>query len=203
MAALSTIVSDNKDGTYTVQGWKDDGKTDVVLENGKKVGESLTTHSFVDEKNHAVVGAIIDTKSNEGQKFIDNEIVRDNPNVFDYKDNAKINQNYDFKSRGLPENSTEQEALKYRTRGSMTSDGKMASARDFGNIGAGIVAARAGSPDWYSKIKFEELQGGKEPPVSAKAQQIGLNIGHLLRTIDQLKKEYEQLKGGVLREPKY
>src|SRR5690606_32448910 len=128
------------------------------------------------ENNNAVVGAVIDTNSSEGQDFIDNEIIRDNPNVFHYKDNAELNQHYDFKSRGLNKKATEQEALIYRTRGSMTSDGKMASARDFGNIGAGIVAGRTGAPHWYAKRKFNQLQGGQEPPVSAKAQQIGLDV---------------------------
>lgn len=65
MEGQTTIVTAGKDGTFIVKDWKDDGKTDVVLENGKKVGESLTTHSFVDENNHAVVGAVIDTKSHD------------------------------------------------------------------------------------------------------------------------------------------
>ncbi len=198
MQPTTTIVTAGKNGTYIVKGWKDDGKTDVVLENGKKVGESLTTHSFVDENNNAVVGAVIDTKSTDGQKFVDNEIIRDNPNVLTYSKIATLNEHFDFKSRELSEKATEQEALKYRTRGSMTTDGKMASARDFGNIGAGIVAARAGLPDWLSKKKFNNLQGGEEPPVSAKAQAIGLKIGNVLNANDQLKmKKYGRLGGGL------
>jgi hypothetical protein len=185
MHGETTIVGDNGDGTYTVKDWVDDGSTDVVLENGKKVGESLTTHSFVDEHNAPVVGAVIDTRSNKGQKFIDDEIIAADPTVLHYKAKATLWQHYDFKSRGLKKGTTDEEALIYRTRGSMTSDGKMASARDFGNMAAGIVAARAGIPHSVAKREFNKLQGGKEPPVSAKAQQIGLDIGAALRTADR------------------
>ncbi len=178
-----------EDGSYKVKAWVDDGKKDVVLENGKKVGQSLTTHSFVNEHNEAVVGAIIDTKSSEGQDFINKEIIEANPSMFHYKDNAELNEHYDFKSRGLDKKATGAEALIHRTRESMTSDGKMASARDFGNVAAGIVAARAGIPHWIAKIKFNELQGGKEPPVSAKAQQISLNLGSALRIEDRIRRE--------------
>lgn len=80
---------------------------------------------------------------------------------------------------------TEREALTHRTRGSMTSDGKMASARDFGNMAAGIVATRAGVPHWLAKQQFNKLQGGLEPLVSAKAQQLGLDMGTALRTADR------------------
>ena len=177
LSGQTTIVGDNGDGTYTVKDWIDDGKTDVVLDDGTKVGESLTTHSFVNEHNDPVVGAVIDTRSSEGQDFIDDEIIRDDPNIFDYKDNATLNEHFDLKSRGLKEGATGEEALIHRTRGSMTSDGKMASARDFGNMGAGIVAGRTVLPNWIARMKFNKLQGGKEPPVSAKAQEIGLQIG--------------------------
>lgn len=94
--------------------------------------------------------------------------------------NATLNEHYDLKSRGLAEDANEQESLIHRTRGSITKDGKMASARDFGNVAAGIVAARYGVPHFLAKQRFNKLQGGNEPPVSAKAQQIGLDIGSKL-----------------------
>jgi RHS repeat-associated protein len=176
----TTIVDENEDGTYTVVDWVDDGSTDVVTQDGTKVGESLTTHSFVNEHNEPVKGAVIDLSSTEGQDFIDQEIVADDPAINHYKANAKLNEHYDFKSRDLPKNSNEQEALIHRTRGSVTKDGKFASARDFGNMAAGIVAGRAGVPHSMAKKAFNDLQGGQEPPVSAKAQQIGLNMGTAL-----------------------
>ncbi|CAL2063827.1 hypothetical protein T190820D02B_60001 [Tenacibaculum sp. 190524A05c] len=187
MGPETTIVKDIGDGKYEVTAWVDDGKTDVVLEDGTKIGESLTTHSFVDAKNNAVEGAIIDTNSTEGQDFIDDEIIEGDPNLFDYKDNAKLNQDYDFKSRNLNNESTDKEALVHRTRGSMTSDGKMASARDFGNMAAGIVATRNGVPKPVAIYKFEQLQGGKEPPVSSKAQEIGFKKGFEIKKQDAQK----------------
>ena len=59
----------------------------------------------------------------------------------------------------------------------MTSDGKMASARDFGNMGAGIIATRNGVGVDLAKWQMNKLQGGQEPPVSEKAQAIGYSIG--------------------------
>lgn len=172
----TTIVGDNGNGTFIVKGWIDDGSTDVITEDGTKVGESLTTHSFVDENDNAVVGAVIDTNSTEGQNFIDNEIIGDNPNVLKYGFQAyKVGKPLDFKSRGLEE-SGERLSI-HAARGSMTADGKMASARDFGNIAAGIVSGRAGIGWSLSEGAFNLLQGGQEPPVSAKAQKIGWNMG--------------------------
>lgn len=75
----------------------------------------------------------------------------------------------------------------------MTSDGKMASARDFGNMAAGIVASRAGIPHFAAKMAFNHLQGGQEPPVSAKAQQIGLNMGDKLFWRDIYQREYNKV----------
>ncbi|MGX9987542.1 RHS repeat-associated core domain-containing protein, partial [Soonwooa purpurea] len=175
----STIVKNGEEkGTYVVTGWVDDGKTDVKLENGKKVGESLTTHSFLDENGNAVVGAVINTNSREGQNFIDNEIIKNNPGVIKYMLNAyKVGLSLDFKSRGLDNPQTNSNLLVHATRGSMTKDGKMASARDFGNMGAGIVAGRAGYSLQEAQRAFNLLQGGPEPPVSQKAQQIGHSIG--------------------------
>lgn len=95
-----------------------------------------------------------------------------------------MNEKYDFKSRGLKDGATDKEALTHRTRGSMTSDKKMASARDFGNMAAGIVAIRNGVPEPIAVYKFEQLQGGKEPPVSSKPQKVGFKIGFEMRKID-------------------
>lgn len=202
------VCKGEEEGIYVVTGGEANKDKGVYLDNGKggkgrKVGEMLTTHSFFNEKDNTVVGAKIDTRSTEGQDFIDNEIIRDDPNVFDYRDNAKLNQHFDLKSRGLNENATEREALVHRTRGSMTSDGKMASARDFGNMAAGIVAARAGAPHWFAKMKFNQLQGGPEPPVSAKAQQIGLDMGSKLRKSDWREKQFQRIMNFPLLGPKY
>jgi RHS repeat-associated protein len=203
------IVTKGKtDGTYVVKSGEANSDRGVYLDDGKggkgeRVGTMKTTHSFFDETNKAVAGTSINTKSKEGQTFIDNEIIGDNPNLFFYKDRASLNEHYDFKSRGLAENASVAEALIYRTRGSMTADGEMASARDFGNIAAGIVASRAGLPHWIARWKFEQLQGGTEPPVSAKAQQQGLDIGSKLFKKEQAEREVEKIKNGYIGPLKY
>jgi|GEM_PF-3078922 len=79
-----------------------------------------------------------------------------------------------------------EEFLKYKSRLN-----EIFTNEDFGNMAAGIVAARAGIPDLVAKMKFGELQGGPEPPVSAKAQQIGLNIGRKLFWSDYGKRRLE------------
>ena len=74
MAPFSTLVTENKDGTHTVVGGDaNDGDNNIYIaeknENGeyvstgKSIGESITSHSFFDENDNAVVGAIIDAKS--------------------------------------------------------------------------------------------------------------------------------------------
>lgn len=63
----------------------------------------------------------------------------------------------------------------------------MASARDFGNMAAGIVAIRNGVPKPVAIYMFEQLQGGKEPPVSSKAQEIGFKKGFEIKKQDAQK----------------
>ena len=160
MGVETTIVEKGKkDGTYVVKDWINDGKTDVVLENGTKVGESETTHSFVDDNNKAVVGAVIDTNSREGQNFIDNEIIKGNPSELGYMPNATGGGDYDFKRRGMKEALKDGKTeLQQLYRGSMTSDGKMTSARDVGNVAAGIVSGRAGNSYGESRFVFDALE---------------------------------------------
>lgn len=125
--------------------------------------------------------AIINIRSREGQNFIDNEIIKNNPGVIKYMMNAyKVGLSLDFKSRGLDNPNENPALLVHAARGSMTSNGKMASARDFGNIAAGIVSARAGFSYGQAQAAFNFLQGGPEPKVSEQAQRIGHAIGSKL-----------------------
>ena len=199
-AAETTIVTKGEeDGTYTVTGWIDDGKTDVVLrEDCTVIGQSLTTHSFVNEHNSAVVGAKIDTRSSEGQRFINEEIIGDHPNFITYGVKAyKVGTSLDFKSRDLGNSAS---LLVHATRGSMTEDGKMASARDFGNMAAGIVAGRSGFTWTQANRAFEWLQGGNEPINSSLAQQKGFEIGVGLIPNDNLNISNKWKEGLIERE---
>lgn len=141
MQGETTIVGDNGDGTFTVTGYIDDGKTDVVTTNGEKIGNSLTTHSFLDDNENLVTGAVIDMSSNEGQLFLD-ELKGHDPGLVQYANNAKGYEPYDFKTNCMDMCLGEEEQLQYKYRGGVLSDGTIASARDIGNIGAGYVAGK-------------------------------------------------------------
>ncbi|GLB49849.1 hypothetical protein [Neptunitalea lumnitzerae] len=142
------------------------------MEDGTKVGESLTTHSFV-ANGKAVKGTVIDTYSSEGACFIENEIIGADPEIIPYMWNGRGNKPYDFKTRDIKENKGEQSALQYMYRGSMTSDGKMASARDFGNLGAGIVAGRFGLGWGGSRFGFDALQSWQDSRLERGYLEIG------------------------------
>lgn len=192
----STDVTLNDDGTATVQKVDvDDGDKGVYVvdENGnrtgERLGETVTTHSFVDENGKAVKGAVIDLNSTEGQDFIDNEIVGTDIGLHDYTQKAKGGEELDFKRRGIDQRGS-QSPKQYMYRGSVTSDGKIGSARDFGNMGAGIVAGRAGLSWFEARAGFDGLQTyqegwfAREPAVTRKAQRVGFDIGRALRKSD-------------------
>ena len=193
----STIVEDNGDDTYTVVGGNaNDGDNNVYVVNseGQKsytLGESLTSHSFFGEDGEAVVGAVIDMNSTEGQSFIDNEIVATDIGLFEYMSNAKGGEPLDFKVRGINDRTAGTSRQQHVYRGSVTSTGKIGSARDFGNVGAGIVAGRTGYNWGESRMGFDALQsfqegrwGATEGVPTQKAQRVGHNIGTRLRSLD-------------------
>lgn len=78
----------------------DDGSTDIITQDGEKIGESLTTHSFVSDNGEAVKGAIIDLNDDSGQKFFDNQLSRGDIDLWNYMPNATGGQDYDFKRDG-------------------------------------------------------------------------------------------------------
>jgi RHS repeat-associated protein len=182
-APLHTIVEENEDGTYRVVGGDpNDGDTGIYVgsTDGEKIGESLTTHSFFDSNDKAVVGAQIDLESTEGQDFIDNDILGNDPGLLSaYK--FQHGGDLDFKRKGETENMTNQQRDAHRHRGSKTSNKKIASARDFGNMAAGIVAGRAGLSLKRTRNIFDFYQGGTEPAVSAYAQNYGWRMGVYIR----------------------
>ena len=77
----STIVEENEDGTLSVVGGdSNDGDRGIYIDDGsggkgEKLGESLTSHSFFGDDDQAIVGAVINLNSTEGQDFLESEIV--------------------------------------------------------------------------------------------------------------------------------
>jgi RHS repeat-associated protein len=196
---LSTDVVENEDGTYTVVGGDaEDGDKSIYVvsqdesgnyeRTGDVIGESVTTHSFFGENGQAVKGAVIDPNSTEGQDFIDQEIIAGDPNLVEYALNAGNGDDFDLKDRKIKEAVAEGKTPdQHRYRGSVTSDGKFGSARDFGNIGAGIVASR-NKLNWRgTRLAFDAYQSYKsgelktEGMPTQKAQKVGFKIGVGLR----------------------
>src|SRR5690606_10919975 len=117
-AGDSTFVSSGENGNYNVIGGNlkgDDKGVYVVDKNNKnknRIGESLTTHSFVDDKNKFVVGAEINLSSIEGQNFFDSEIK--NVDLFKYMNNAQGGETFDFKTRKMPIGLNDKEQEQYK-----------------------------------------------------------------------------------------
>ncbi len=164
------IVKETPDGKYEVVGGVADKDRGIYLDDGKggkgkKVGMMKTTHSFFDEKNNPVEGALLDPNSREGQNFV-NRVIKENPSLIDYMINATNGEDYDFKSENVdPElSSIEQQKLFYR--GSIDVNGEFGSARDFGNYAAGLVAARSGLSWVDARFGFDTYQGFKDNGVT-------------------------------------
>ncbi len=196
----TTVVTANDDGTYTVVDWIDDKKTDVVLEDGTKIGKSLTTHSFVGEDGNAIKGTIIDLFDNSGQLFFDNELKGGAVGILHYINNAKGGEIYDFKTRGLNDRPKDQSLNQYVYRG-MTFQGKIASARDVGNYGAGAVAGYHGLTWSRARLGFDGLQKWQDLDLfsvevipTQKAQLEGHKLTYPLYLERKAEKDFQKAK---------
>jgi uncharacterized protein RhaS with RHS repeats len=185
----------NDDSTYTVIGGILNDDREIYIrndegENVEMIGLSLTTHSVFDDDGNPVKGAVIDMNSNEGQEFLD-KLINDNPFLPDFIPNARSNRYYDFKARGVTKGIDPGDITRHHYRGSVAHGGLIGSARDFGNIGAGIVAGRQGlnwaqfrfGADGYQMIK--NIRSGSIPWIESRttrlAQRTGYEIGVRLR----------------------
>ncbi|WP_263834048.1 two-partner secretion domain-containing protein [Sulfurospirillum oryzae] len=190
----STDVQKLPDGRYKVVNvnLKDNDKSIYVVNDkgertGEKIGESIFIDSFyyADGSSKATLArGIIDTTSKEGANFLNNKIYSDTPSIASY-----INEwrNYNFKDIGAEKYPPGQERADYTYRGSQIYPGVYASARDFGNIGAGYVAGYGLMPWNLSKFTFERFQAkqngnifgdGTEVGQSTSAQFLGWEKGY-------------------------
>jgi hypothetical protein len=122
------------------------------------------------------------------------EVISDDPSFIAYSIFPQTGgnyQHYDLKDRGN-EARKGVEKLKHYYRGSVDADGEIGSARDFGNIGAGILAGRSGMPYLLSRKGFDLYNGSPEPPTTVLSQKLGFKIGQELIKSDlyNLKKTY-------------
>ncbi len=156
-------------------GKADNDKKIYVMKDGERtsevIGESLTEYSFHGEDGQAILGAVINPNDTSGIDFLNNEII-DIPylNLAYYMKNATGGGKYDFKTRGIDEDLSEEKKNQYKYRGvlfqgvrgfSQGSAGgttTFASARDIGNLGAGYVAGSNGMPWDVARLGFDGLE---------------------------------------------
>ena len=186
-----THVALNKDGTYRVVGGIlnkdrniyifDKDKYGKYTIKGKSIGVTSSTTSFYNSdynkgKGTWAIGATINPKDRSGKDFL-NKMISKDITLDDYIDKARNNRPYDFKVTNGSESVVSTD-LKYVYRG--MSIGKTAfgqeiytSARDIGNIAAGIVAAKNGISWGDAIIAFDVYQGGREGISTQNAEYYG------------------------------
>ncbi len=201
MGPASTIVKENEDGTYTVTGGDlTDGDKGIYVDDGnggkgEKIGESLTMYSFFNDDKHDPESeqgwkGTIDPNSTEGADLLGN-LKENEPSLFSYMYNATEGEKYDFKrldENGVPlsKDDSRFQDRNYHHRGSVfgtDSNGNTiyASARDFGNYGAGYIAG-VNDLGWnISRVAFNGLEqitsANSEGQQSVRAQKQGHNEG--------------------------
>ncbi|MBO5603155.1 MAG: RHS repeat-associated core domain-containing protein [Prevotella sp.] len=161
------VYSKDKNGNYTIR--------------GKSIGITTSTTSFYNSdynngKGAWMVGAIMDPQDTSGKNFLNN-IISEDVTLIDYMYNARNNHPYDFKVTNGQDNLVSMDS-KYIYRGMIigkTVSGQFiySSARDIGNIAAGIVAAKNGIPWAAARIAFDLYQGGIESLSTRNAEFYG------------------------------
>lgn len=175
---------------------------------GEVVGEMLTEYSFHNEDGSAVVSANINLNDQSGQNFMDNEIIGDDPGLVDYMENATFGEKYDFKTRGINEQSEGMNRMQYSYRG-MKYNGKYASGRDIGNMGAGYVVGRKGLSWGATRAGFDALesyqQGGfaTEGQPTQRAQRYGFDAGSSVFQKFKAKREWQKATNPLPPGPKW
>ena len=202
----STIVDRNRDGTYTVVGGNiNDGDNGIYLKNsmggmGELVGYSATPASFFYAEGNEGKGiwqGTIYPYDQAGRNFL-NKLLSNNPNVAMYMPNATGGKDYDFKvTNGLSgiDNDKNEKVFKggknyidfYRGMpllGEKNGKPIFGSARDVGNIGAGLVAGRSGIGWSNARLALDGLESyqnsrfGREAIGTQYAERLGYRIGN-------------------------
>ncbi|MDR2008629.1 MAG: RHS repeat-associated core domain-containing protein, partial [Alphaproteobacteria bacterium] len=172
-----TKVSQNSDGTYTVQGGELDKDRNIYIYTqdkngeytirGKSIGKSkLITSFYYSEKETWALGSIIKPNDNSGKNFFAS-FNKEEPSITDYMEKAIGGGKYDFKRSGATKGDANYDNPTYHYRGmpvEVDKDGTIvySSARDIGNYTAGyIVGIMVLRWDWARK-KFDELESKQQ-----------------------------------------
>ena len=165
---LIVIRDGGKDTRYIVCGGQIDNdyniyecyKNDEGTYSFRSIGLLCSPTSFYDtDTGEWAVGSIIDPNDNSGKGFLTRMKDCD---LFDYVDKARDGHEYDFKrTNGTKE--IKYSTLKETNRGmpvyeSSTGQIIYASARDIGNIAAGLVAGNNGLPWFLARFGFDMYQ---------------------------------------------
>jgi len=149
----STFAVRNDDGKFTVDGGTRDDHTGIYVaeDDGSQtlIGYSATPESFFDpdDGNRGEFKGTIDPNDLSGGNFL-NKLDRDNPGLVFYSLQGYGEQKYDFKAtNGTRKVQYEDVEAYYRGMPlpyEQNSKPVYGSARDIGNIGAGLVAGKSG-----------------------------------------------------------
>lgn len=140
------------------------------------LAQTVTPYSFCNENGKVVTGSVIDMNDMSGDAFLErfhnNEIplynyVFDDP-MKEGNLSGRNEGNCDFKVRGDVNRGMPLSIL----------NGKIGTARDVGNFAAGYLSGSHGIPFLLTRIAFDHVQKGIEPPVSRSAQNIGFFTGY-------------------------
>ena len=174
---------DNEDCNVYVVGKDYDPNSGIKPQGATILGQTATPYSFCNEKGNIVPGAVINMEDKSGDAFLAQFQTGEIPlwnYVFDAPNqegnlSGRNNGNCDFKcggdvNRGMPLSIL---------------GGKIGTARDVGNFAAGYLSGVHGIPLLFTRIAFDCLQKGIEPPVSRSAQNIGYFTGYYKYLIQQ------------------
>jgi RHS repeat-associated protein len=196
----STFVSKLMDGKYKVIGGNLNGDHNgIFIKNedgsvGEMIGYSLTPQSFFNSDKDQWMGTI-DVNDLTGRQFL-NDFQKAFPSLFEYMSNATGGEKYDFKRTGggsqVKYNTDEEYYRGMPLMGKVNNQRVFASARDVGNIPAGMVAAINGAMWDEARLAFDGLetfQTGSyknfkwsvETASTQYAQQVGFEIGKIMK----------------------
>jgi RHS repeat-associated protein len=190
----STIVTKNLNGTFTVKSVNPfDGDNGIYLDNngakGELIGYSATPFSFYnsDGDGIAMVGAVINPSDQSGRNFL-NKLLASKESEVTYGSKAHGGQEYDFKRTNGTKEDLYPTIDKGHFRGMPIMDKVnglpiYASARDIGNIGAGLILGRSGTSWDAGRLALDALEsiqkGGfaTETDGTKYAERLGWNVG--------------------------
>ncbi|GLB48420.1 hypothetical protein [Neptunitalea lumnitzerae] len=186
----------------------DDGKEG----KGELIGYSATPESFYYSETEKTPGdgtgqflGTIDPKDNSGKNFL-NDLIKEDPSLETYLPNTVGGEKYDFKTtNGTDKVQFTTNEDKYRGMpilGDKNGKPIFASARDVGNIGAGLVAGKDGMSWSTARLGFDGLESYQQSGFSSESSstQFGQKLGHRIGSQMYLKFKASRLPGnGHLR----